>query len=175
MFDLERHFYFVKNVLDSLCNVLDSSHGKLSCRLLWPAIETSLFCRPISNVLNFTWKSLKVFRLYVIRHISHVLNFCLLWFGIFEFTVMNFSISWSRLTKSDFREPVNIGSDEMVSMNEMAEIVLSFENKKLPIQHIPGPEGVRGRNSDNTLIKEKLGWAPTMRLKVKIESDHIRV
>lgn len=71
-----------------------------------------------------------------------------------------------RLTKSDFREPVNIGSDEMVSMNEMAEIVLSFEDKKLPIHHIPGPEGVRGRNSDNTLIKEKLGWAPTMRLKV---------
>lgn len=72
-----------------------------------------------------------------------------------------------RLTKSDFREPVNIGSDEMVSMNEMAEIVLSFENKTLPIHHIPGPEGVRGRNSDNTLIKEKLGWAPSMRLKVK--------
>lgn len=70
------------------------------------------------------------------------------------------------MTKSDFREPVNIGSDEMVSMNEMAEIVLSFENKKTPIHHIPGPEGVRGRNSDNTLIKEKLGWAPTMKLKV---------
>jgi len=72
----------------------------------------------------------------------------------------------SRLTKSDFREPVNIGSDEMESMNEMAEIVLSFEDRKLPIHHIPGPEGVRGRNSDNTLIKEKLGWAPTMKLKV---------
>lgn len=56
----------------------------------------------------------------------------------------------------------------MVSMNEMAEIVLSFEDKKLPIHHIPGPEGVRGRNSDNTLIKEKLGWAPTMKLKVSI-------
>jgi GDP-D-mannose 3',5'-epimerase len=54
----------------------------------------------------------------------------------------------------------------MVSMNEMAEIVLGFEDKQLPIHHIPGPEGVRGRNSDNTLIKEKLGWAPTMRLKV---------
>ncbi|KAA8548720.1 hypothetical protein F0562_000404 [Nyssa sinensis] len=74
-------------------------------------------------------------------------------------------ISVLRLTKSDFREPVNIGSDEMVSMNEMAEIVLSFENKKLPIHHIPGPEGVRGRNSDKTLIKEKLGWTPTMKLK----------
>lgn len=76
-----------------------------------------------------------------------------------------------RLTKSDFREPVNIGSDEMVSMNEMAEMVLSFEEKKLPIHHIPGPEGVRGRNSDNNLIKEKLGWAPTMRLKVPSHSQ----
>ncbi|KAJ6795917.1 GDP-mannose 3,5-epimerase 1-like [Iris pallida] len=57
-----------------------------------------------------------------------------------------------RLTKSDFREPVNIGSDEMVCMNEMAEIVLSFEDRKLSIHHIPGPEGVRGCNSDNTLI-----------------------
>jgi len=65
---------------------------------------------------------------------------------------------------------VNIGSDEMVSMNEMAEMVLSFEDKKLAVQHIPGPEGVRGRNSDNTLIKEKLGWAPTMRLKVPLRS-----
>ena len=54
-------------------------------------------------------------------------------------------------------------------MNEMAEIVLSFDDKKLPIHHIPGPEGVRGRNSDNTLIKEKLGWAPTMKLKVNLD------
>ncbi|PKU70402.1 GDP-mannose 3,5-epimerase 2-like isoform X6 [Dendrobium catenatum] len=80
-------------------------------------------------------------------------------------SLMNASKVYLRLTKSDFREPANIGSDEMVNMNEMAGIVLSFENKKLPIRHIPGPEGVRGRNSDNTLIKEKLGWAPTMRLK----------
>lgn len=82
-------------------------------------------------------------------------------------TKVDFRFVFARLTKSDFQEPVNIGSDEMVSMNEMAEIVLSFGDKKLPIHHIPGPEGVRGRNSDNTLIKEKLGWAPTMRLKVR--------
>ena len=62
---------------------------------------------------------------------------------------------------------MNIGSDEMVSMNEMAEMVSNFESKKLPINHIPGQEGVRGRNSENTLIKEKLGWAPTMKLKVR--------
>eukprot|EP00850_Spirogloea_muscicola_P019591 SM000194S04827 [mRNA] locus=s194:220350:222476:- [translate_table: standard] len=69
-----------------------------------------------------------------------------------------------RLTKSDFKEPVNIGSDEMVSMNQMAETIMSFDGKNLPIHHIPGPEGVRGCNSDNTLIKEKLGWAPCMKL-----------
>lgn len=69
-----------------------------------------------------------------------------------------------RLTKSDFTEPVNLGSDEMVTMNEMAEMVLGFAGKQIPIKHLPGPEGVRGRNSDNTLIKEKLGWAPATRL-----------
>ncbi|KAL9684380.1 hypothetical protein QQ045_021816 [Rhodiola kirilowii] len=78
---------------------------------------------------------------------------------------MNFLID-SVQRRIDWRRAWGISSsDEMVSMNEMAEIVLSFEDKKLPIEHIPGPEGVRGRNSDNTLIKEKLGWAPTMRLK----------
>jgi len=69
-----------------------------------------------------------------------------------------------RLTKSDFAEPVNLGSDEMVSMNEMMELVKTYEGKTLPIKHIPGPEGVRGRNSNNDLIKEKLGWAPSISL-----------
>ena len=50
-------------------------------------------------------------------------------------------------------------------MNEMAKLVMSFENKNLPISHIKGPEGVRGRNSDNTLIKKVLGWAPSITLK----------
>jgi GDP-D-mannose 3',5'-epimerase len=69
------------------------------------------------------------------------------------------------VTKSDFREPLNLGSCEMVSMNEMMEMAMTFEEKKLPIKHIPGPEGVRGRNSDNTLILEKLGWQPTVSLR----------
>lgn len=69
-----------------------------------------------------------------------------------------------RITKSDFAEPLNLGSTEMVSMNEMAELVMSFEEKTLPIKHIPGPEGVRGRNSENTLILEKLGWEPNTTL-----------
>lgn len=50
-------------------------------------------------------------------------------------------------------------------MNEFAGIAMDFEGKKLPIKHIPGPEGVRGRNSDNTLINEKLGWAPSVSIR----------
>lgn len=71
-----------------------------------------------------------------------------------------------RLFHSDVREPLNIGSEEMVSMNEMAEMALELAGKSgLNIHHIPGPEGVRGRNSDNTKIKELLGWAPSISLK----------
>jgi len=67
-----------------------------------------------------------------------------------------------RLMFSDCKVPINLGSTEMVSMNEFAAIALSFEGKSLPIKHIPGPEGVRGRNSNNVLILKELGWEPTM-------------
>ena len=67
---------------------------------------------------------------------------------------------------SDYKKPLNVGSDEMVSMNQMADLVKGFAGKaELPTKHIPGPEGVRGRNSDNTLIKQVLGWAPQTTLK----------
>lgn len=65
------------------------------------------------------------------------------------------------LMRSDFQGPVNIGSDEMVSINKLVEIVCNIAGKKLSIKYIDGPTGVRGRNSDNKLIKEKLGWAPS--------------
>lgn len=64
------------------------------------------------------------------------------------------------LMDSAFTGPVNIGSEEMVSLNKLAEMVMKVGNKKLKIKHIKGPLGVRGRNSDNKLIKKKLGWAP---------------
>ena len=70
-----------------------------------------------------------------------------------------------RLTDSDFAEPLNIGSEEMISMNDMAELIMSFEGKRLPIRHIPGPEGVRGRNSNNDLCRKVLGWEPQIPLK----------
>jgi nucleoside-diphosphate-sugar epimerase len=69
-----------------------------------------------------------------------------------------------RLMESEFTGPVNIGSDEMVTINEMAETVMKIAGKKLAIRHIPGPLGVRGRNSDNRLIRFKLGWAPSRSL-----------
>ena len=69
-----------------------------------------------------------------------------------------------RLMDSDFSEPINIGSEEMVTINQLAEMVMKVAGKKLTIKHIPGPLGVRGRNSDNRLIHQKLGWKPTMKL-----------
>lgn len=74
-----------------------------------------------------------------------------------------------RLMQSDFQGPVNIGSDELVSIDELAEMAMEFKGKKLKINHITGPVGSKGRNSDNTLIEEKLGWRPTAPLKPGLE------
>ncbi len=62
---------------------------------------------------------------------------------------------------SDFFGPVNIGSAEMVSINSLAQMAMEIAGKNLMLRHVPGPLGVRGRNSDNTLIREKLGWEPS--------------
>lgn len=70
-----------------------------------------------------------------------------------------------RLTRSDFLGPVNIGSAEMVTINELAELVIDIAGKDLSLNHIDGPLGVRGRNSDNRLIEEKLGWKPSSPLR----------
>ncbi|MFO7810015.1 MAG: NAD-dependent epimerase/dehydratase family protein [Candidatus Delongbacteria bacterium] len=69
-----------------------------------------------------------------------------------------------RLMSSGFQGPVNIGSDEMITINKLVEMVIGFSGKDLKVKHIDGPLGVRGRNSDNHLIKEKLGWSPSMKL-----------
>jgi GDP-D-mannose 3',5'-epimerase len=68
--------------------------------------------------------------------------------------------------------PVNIGSDEMISINGLVEMAMKIENKDLKIKHIKGPLGVRGRNSDNHMIKDKLGWAPSLPLKSGIEKTY---
>ncbi|RFM26650.1 NAD-dependent epimerase/dehydratase family protein [Deminuibacter soli] len=70
-----------------------------------------------------------------------------------------------RLMQSDFEGPVNIGSEEMVSVNQLAHMIAAIAGKEIHIHNIPGPEGVRGRRSDNKLIYEKLKWAPSVPLK----------
>ena len=70
-----------------------------------------------------------------------------------------------RLMQSDVEETLNIGSEEMISINNLTLLIAQIAGKKITIQNIAGPEGVRGRNSDNTLIKSKLHWAPSAPLK----------
>ena len=74
-----------------------------------------------------------------------------------------------RLMNSDFSGPVNIGSEEMISINDFAKMVIDISGKKIAIKNIPGPTGVRGRNSDNKLIREKLGWEPNLPLRKGME------
>lgn len=78
----------------------------------------------------------------------------------------------TRLLRSNFMGPVNIGSDEMVTINQLVDIVADIAGKTVTKNHIPGPLGVRGRNSDNRLIREKLGWAPSATLKSGLESTY---
>ena len=77
-----------------------------------------------------------------------------------------------RLTRSDWEGPVNIGSDEMVSINQLVDYVADIAGKKIEKNHIPGPTGVRGRNSDNSLIRERLGWAPSQSLREGLEKTY---
>jgi len=88
-----------------------------------------------------------------------------------------------RLMESEFTEPVNIGSEEMVSMNELAQLVINISRKDVKIINIDGdeffnkygfkcPTGVRGRNSDNKLYKEKVGWESTLTLKEGVEKTY---
>ena len=77
-----------------------------------------------------------------------------------------------RLVESDFAGPVNIGSEEMVTINQLAEMTMSIAGKPLSIRHIEGPLGVRGRNSDNRLIRERLGWEPSRPLREGMQKTY---
>ena len=77
-----------------------------------------------------------------------------------------------RLMNSDFTQPINIGSEEMVSINQLVNIVASTANKNITINHIDGPLGVRGRNSDNELIRSVLGWDFTYSLSEGIKKTY---
>ncbi|MDZ4729458.1 MAG: NAD-dependent epimerase/dehydratase family protein [Xanthomonadales bacterium] len=77
-----------------------------------------------------------------------------------------------RLMRSDWTGPVNIGSDQMVSINQLAQLTMQLAGKQLTIENIPGPLGVRGRNSNNRLIASKLGWAPSQPLRSGLEKTY---
>jgi nucleoside-diphosphate-sugar epimerase len=77
-----------------------------------------------------------------------------------------------RLMRSSFTGPVNIGSEEMVTINQLAEMVIAISGKSLSIINVSGPMGVRGRRSDNRLIKAKLGWEPSEKLAIGIEKTY---
>ncbi|MBI2372696.1 MAG: NAD-dependent epimerase/dehydratase family protein [Deltaproteobacteria bacterium] len=77
-----------------------------------------------------------------------------------------------RLMSSEFRGPVNIGSEEMISIDGLARLTMKIAGKRLSIRHIPGPLGVRGRTSDNRLIREQLGWAPSEPLEVGLRKTY---
>ena len=78
----------------------------------------------------------------------------------------------TRLLRSGFTGPVNIGSEEMVTIDMLAHMVMDIAGKQLKVKHVPGPQGVRGRCSDNRLIHEKLGWKPTRPLEEGLRATY---
>jgi GDP-D-mannose 3',5'-epimerase len=77
-----------------------------------------------------------------------------------------------RMMESSVAGPLNLGSEEMVSINELAHIIMEIADKPLSINNIPGPLGVRGRNSDNKLIREKLNWEPSQPLRIGLRKTY---
>ena len=77
-----------------------------------------------------------------------------------------------KLTRSEFEGPVNIGSEEMISINNLAKLIIEISGKDLSIKNIPGPEGVRGRNSDNKIIEKELNWKPTYSLEEGVKKTY---
>jgi GDP-D-mannose 3',5'-epimerase len=78
-----------------------------------------------------------------------------------------------RIMQSDYREPLNLGTDRMVSIDELAGIVIAISGKHdLELVHVEGPQGVRGRNSDNSRLREVLGWEPEISLEDGLEPTY---
>lgn len=77
-----------------------------------------------------------------------------------------------RLMNSDVEDVINIGSDEMISINDLAYLIAKISGKNISVVNVRGPEGVRGRNSDNTLIKTLLGWAPSASLEAGLRKTY---
>jgi GDP-D-mannose 3',5'-epimerase len=77
-----------------------------------------------------------------------------------------------RLMRSNYARPLNLGSEEMIALDELVELIAQIAEKTIEIRHVHGPTGVRGRNSDNRLIREALGWAPSARLQTGLAATY---
>ena len=77
-----------------------------------------------------------------------------------------------RLMRSEFHEPLNLGQDRMVTINQLAQIIAEIAGIEISIKHIDGPQGVRGRNSDNNKLREVLGWEPEISLEIGLETTY---
>ena len=78
-----------------------------------------------------------------------------------------------RLMRSNYGEPLNLGRDEMISINDLARLIIEISGKRdITLRHIDGPQGVRGRNSDNTRLREVLGWEPVIDLRTGMEPTY---
>ncbi|MGI8787269.1 MAG: NAD-dependent epimerase/dehydratase family protein [Pyrinomonadaceae bacterium] len=78
-----------------------------------------------------------------------------------------------RLMRSDYSEPINLGQDRMVSINRLTDIIAEIAGIIITKKYVEGPQGVRGRNSDNTKLREVLGWEPQISLEVGLEKTYI--
>ena len=75
--------------------------------------------------------------------------------------------------RSDYREPLNLGQDRLVTINELADLIMNIAGVKLDKKHIEGPQGVRGRNSDNTLLRKVLAWEPEVSLEEGLRRTYV--
>ncbi len=75
--------------------------------------------------------------------------------------------------QSDYREPLNLGQDRMVSINQLADMIAEIAGIRISKRHVPGPQGVRGRNSDNTRLREVLGWEPEISLEEGLSRTYL--
>jgi nucleoside-diphosphate-sugar epimerase len=78
-----------------------------------------------------------------------------------------------RLMQSDYRDPLNLGQDRLISINDLADLVSDIAGVRIEKKHIPGPQGVRGRNSDNTRLRKVLGWEPEISLEEGLRRTYV--
>jgi nucleoside-diphosphate-sugar epimerase len=78
-----------------------------------------------------------------------------------------------KLMHSSCAEPLNLGQDRLITINELADMIADIAGVRVVKKHVPGPQGVRGRNSDNTRLRQALGWEPEVSLKEGLARTYV--